>query len=58
MKKKSLKRLSLGQKAKKALEEAVQDVIKENEEAGLPLIVWKDKKVVKIPPEKLKKIAS
>ena len=44
--------------AEKALKEAVRGVVKENKKAGLPLVVWKDGKVVKIPPHKLKKTGS
>ena len=53
MKRNPKKRLSLTQKAEKALKEAVQDVIKENKKAGLPLVVWKNGKVVIIPPSEI-----
>ncbi|MBI3018805.1 MAG: hypothetical protein HYY61_02820 [Deltaproteobacteria bacterium] len=49
---------SLPALAEKALKEAVKEVVKENKKAGLPLIVWKDGKVVKIPSSKLKKTGS
>ncbi len=49
---------SLPALAEKALKEAVKEVVKENKKAGLPLIVWKDGKVVKIRPKKLKKTGS
>jgi len=55
MKKKTAIKLTLGQKAEKALKEAVRNVVREHTRAGLPLVVWKDGKVVKIPPSKLKK---
>ena len=58
MKRNPKKRLSLTQKAEKALKEAVQDVIKENKKAGLPLVVWKNGKVVKVSPDKFKKTGS
>ena len=57
MMKKHLKQ-SLPVMAERALKEAVRDVIKENIKAGLPLVVWKNGKVVKIPPNKLKKTGS
>ena len=44
--------------AEKALKEAVRGVVKENKKAGLPLVVWKDGKVVKISPHKFKKTGS
>lgn len=46
---------SLPKMAEKALKQAVKEVVKENKKAGLPLVVWKDGKVVKIPSSKLKK---
>ena len=52
------KKLTLSQKAEKALKEAVRDVIKENKKTGIPLVVWKDGKVIEIPPKKLKKTGS
>lgn len=55
--KKHLK-LSLPKIAEKAIKEAFKEVIKENKKAGLPLIVWKNGKIVKIPPSRLKKISS
>ena len=48
-------KLSLPIIAERALKEAVKEVVKENQKAGLPLVVWKDGKVVKIPHNKLKK---
>jgi len=57
MMKKNLKQ-SLPVMAEKALKEAVKEVVRENKKAGLPLIVWKDGKVVKIPSSKLKKTDS
>ena len=58
MKKKTDKNLTLGQKAEKALKEAVQDVIQEHKKSGLPLVVWRSNKVVKIPANKLRKTGS
>lgn len=47
------KRLSLGEKAEKALKAAVKKAIKEHKQAGVPMVIWKNGKVVKVPPEKL-----
>ena len=58
MKKKPIKRLSLGQKAEKALKEAVRKAIEEHRRAGQPIVVWQDGKVAKIPANKLKKTGS
>ena len=55
MNKKNSAKLTLGQKAEKALKEAVRDVIRKHKNDGLPLVVWKDGKVVKIPPQKMKR---
>ena len=49
---------SLPALAEKALKEAVKEVVKENKKAGLPLIVWKNGKVFKIPANKLRKTGS
>ena len=52
---KKYSKISIPKIAEKALKEAFKEVVKENKKSGLPLIVWKDGKVVKIPPEKFKK---
>ena len=57
MNKKHLK-VSIPKIAEKAIKEAFKGVVKENKKAGLPLIVWKNGKVVKIPTNKLKKTGS
>ena len=57
MTKKHMK-ISIPKMADKAIKEAFKGVIRENKKAGLPLIIWKDGKIVKIPPEKLKKTGS
>jgi len=57
MNKKHLK-VSIPKIAEKAIKEAFKGVVKENKKAGLPLIVWKNGKVVKIPANKLKKTGS
>ncbi len=41
----------LHQEAIQALREAVWDVIVEHKRLGLPLVVWRDGKVVHMPPE-------
>ncbi len=51
-------KISIPKMADKAIKEAFKGVIRENKKAGLPLIIWKNGKVVKIPPEKLKKTGS
>ncbi|MBI4041843.1 MAG: hypothetical protein HY391_00040 [Deltaproteobacteria bacterium] len=56
MQKKTKKRLSLTEKAEKAFREAVNEVVKENIRLGLPLVVWQNNKVTKIPPSELKKM--
>ena len=43
----------LSQKAEKALKKAVRGVIADRKMRGEPLIVWKNGKVVRIPPQKL-----
>jgi len=55
---KKYSKVSIPKIAEKAIKEAFKEVVKENKKAGLPLIVWKDGKVVKIPLEKLKKTGS
>jgi hypothetical protein len=44
------KQLSLGEMALSALKDAVARVIEEHRRDGQPLAVWKDGKVVLIPP--------
>lgn len=56
MKKTFKKRLSLTEKVERAMQEAVDDVIKENIRLGLPLVVCRNNKVTKIPPSELKKM--
>lgn len=53
-KKRSIKEKdTLADKAMKALEEAVREVVEEHRRSGLPLIVWKNGKVVKIPANRI-----
>lgn len=51
-------KLSLPIIAEKAIKKAFDGVVKENKKAGLPIIVWKNGKVVKISPDKFKKAGS
>ncbi|MEW6360171.1 MAG: hypothetical protein AB1696_27805 [Planctomycetota bacterium] len=44
------KKTSLREKAIAAMEEAVAGVIEEHRKSGQPLAVWRDGKVVLIPP--------
>ena len=54
MKKKNKSKLSKqGKKALSALKEAVADVIREHKLKKIPLAVWENGKVVKIPPKNL-----
>jgi hypothetical protein len=41
----------LHQEAIQAMREAVWDVIQEHKRTGLPLVIWRDGKVVHVPPE-------
>ena len=54
MRKIKIEKLSLSQKAEMALKEAVRKVIIEHKRTGDPLLVWKNGKVAKIPPQKLR----
>jgi len=45
--------MSLVEKAEEALKAAVAKVIKEHKQLGLPLVIWRDGKVVHVPPEEL-----
>ena len=42
------------QRVEKALHDAVQKAIRFHKLMGRPIIVWKDGKVVKIPPEEIR----
>ncbi len=46
--------LPLEQRAEMALKAAVERVIVEHARQGLPIYVWRDGKVVEIPPEELR----
>ncbi len=41
-------------KAEQAMREAVYKVVKEHRKTGVPLAVWKNGKVVRIPAKKIK----
>lgn len=47
-------KLSLDQRAKMALKAGVERVIVEHARQGLPIYVWRDGKVVEIPPYELR----
>jgi len=46
--------LPLEQRAEMALKAAVEKVIVEHARQGLPIYVWRDGKVVEIPPDELR----
>lgn len=39
--------------AEQALREAVENVVRTHRRLGLPLVVWRDGKVVEVPPQTL-----
>ena len=51
MQKKKLHRLTLTQKAEKALKEAVRKVVEDHKRTGDPLLIWQNGKVAKISPK-------
>lgn len=53
MKKKKAGLTSFGKNAEKALKHAVKRVLREHKLKKIPITVWKDGKVHKIPPEKI-----
>lgn len=46
--------LPLEQRAEMALKAAVEKVIIEHARQGLPIYIWRDGKVVELPPEELR----
>jgi hypothetical protein len=48
-----LKDIPMDVRADIALKEAVADAIAEHKRMGRPIVVWRDGKVVKIPPEEI-----
>ncbi len=51
--KEGVKNLSLDARAEMALKEAVAEAIAEHKRMGRPIVVRRDGKVVKIPPEEI-----
>jgi hypothetical protein len=48
--------LPLEERALMALQAAVEKVIEEHIREGLPLYIWRDGKVVAVPPEELRSL--
>lgn len=51
-----MKRMSVSElhfKAELALKAAIKDVIKDHKRTGLPLIIWRDGKVVKVSANRI-----
>ena len=53
IRKESLKDIPLDIRAEMALKEAVADAIAEHKRQGYPIAVWRDGKMVLIPPEEI-----
>jgi hypothetical protein len=51
--KESLKGIPINVRAEMALKEAVADAIAEHKRMGRSIVVWRDGKVVKVPPEEI-----
>jgi hypothetical protein len=49
--------LPMEERALMALKEAVDEVIEEHIREGLPLYIWRDGKVVAVPPEELRALS-
>jgi hypothetical protein len=49
--------LPLLERAAMAMEEAVKGVIEDHIREGLPLYIWRDGKVVAVPPEELRTLS-
>ena len=49
--------LTLAERGLLALKEAVDEVIEERVREGLPLYIWRDGKVVAVPPKELRSLA-
>ena len=54
--KRNIKKMTLHDKAKCAMEEAVQKVVEQHKKLGLPLAVWKNGKVVYLSAKNLKEV--
>jgi hypothetical protein len=50
--------LPLEQRAEMALKAAVEKVIVEHARQGLPIYIWRDGKVMEVPPDKLREQAA
>jgi hypothetical protein len=48
--------LPLLERAAMAMKEAIEGVIEEHIREGLPLYIWRDGKVVAVPPEELRNL--
>lgn len=46
--------MSIQDKAKAALKEAIRQLIKQHKKTGRPLIVWRNGRVARISPESIK----
>ena len=51
--KKDRENMSLGDLAEEALKKAVAGVVEEHRKLGMPLAVWRDGKVVRVPADQL-----
>lgn len=51
--KEDVRDLPLKVKAERALKEAVAEALAEHKRQGNPIVVWRDGKVVRIPPEEI-----
>ncbi|MFH1753908.1 MAG: hypothetical protein ABH875_06970 [Candidatus Omnitrophota bacterium] len=47
------KNLSLQDKAEIALKKAIQGVVERHKESGRPLAIWRNGKLLKVPPSRL-----
>ena len=52
-KKKKLSDIPIGIRAEEALKKAVAETIADHKRAGDPIVIWRDGKVVQIPPEQI-----
>ncbi len=53
MKRAAKKRLNISEKAELAMREAVAEVILEHRKTKIPLVIWKNNKVVSVSPFKV-----
>jgi hypothetical protein len=53
-KKKKVRDIPIEIRAERALRKAVANAIREYKRAGVPITIWHDGKVVKIPPDQIK----